>query len=147
MNWWAAVHRWRDSAMTTLCCVWIMQSSWDKSQMFTFCSGTISPPPSFGVGDFASAQSTNFSLNKMVSLCSVSRPNTAQSGRPWPFLSATRPKTRRRDVKITLWAMRYQQSFNYIKLIELLWVWICRCSYEQVQECFYVLFVGIVNIL
>jgi len=40
-----------------------------------------------------SLQSRNFSLNRVVSLCCVSRPKTAQSGRPWPFLHMTRPRS------------------------------------------------------
>ena len=40
-----------------------------------------------GLGVFLeSFQSWNFSLNRVVSLYWVSLPNTAQSGRPWPFL-------------------------------------------------------------
>lgn len=55
---------------------------------FTFWSGTTSLL-SFGDDNFDSLHSENFSLNKMVSLCSVSLPNMAQSGRPWPFLFKT----------------------------------------------------------
>lgn len=44
-----------------------------------------------GLGVFLeSLQSRNFSLNRVVSLCWVSLPNTAQSGRPWPFLQVNR---------------------------------------------------------
>lgn len=56
-----------------------------KTQALTFCSGERSQL-SFGDDNFNSVQSENFSLNKTVSLCSVSLPNMAQSGRPWPFL-------------------------------------------------------------
>lgn len=45
---------------------------------------------------WASLQSKNFSLNRVVSLCWVNLPKTAQSGRPWPFLSNT---AKRKDIQ------------------------------------------------
>lgn len=50
----------------------------------TFCWTT--SPEFFSLGLFSSVQSRNFSLNRIVSLCSVTLPNMAQSGRPCPFL-------------------------------------------------------------
>lgn len=56
----------------------------------TFWSGMWSLVFFVGLGIFPeSLQSTNFSLNRVVSLYWVSLPNTAQSGRPWPFLPHT----------------------------------------------------------
>lgn len=76
-----------EASLMCMTCVICLIITIKKCWICTFCSGT-SSPPSLGVGDFTSVQSMNFSLNKIVSLCSVSLPNIAQSGRPWPFLWA-----------------------------------------------------------
>lgn len=69
------------------CSVWVEVGSRFKTPRGTVTFWSATSSWLVGLGVFLeSLQSWNFSLNRVVSLCWVSLPNTAQSGRPWPFL-------------------------------------------------------------